>query len=64
MFIPLNILPSAFIFFRLDNFARAFSLVSLLNPDTEYYFRVATICEAVPTDFTSESATISVTTKA
>ena len=37
---------------------------SLLNPDSEYYFRVATICEAVPTDFTSESATISVTTKA
>ena len=36
---------------------------SLLNPNTEYYFKVETICEADPSNFSSMSATISATTK-
>lgn len=36
---------------------------SLLNANTEYYFKVAVTCDLDPTPITTESATISVTTK-
>jgi len=36
---------------------------TLLNPGTEYYFKVETVCEAVPSNLGSTSATIAVTTK-